>query len=90
MSQNSSNDISNKDLNTKIEQLAEAVSSGFSSLEKRMDSLEVRMDRMEENVAGLRSDMSMMKKEIVYRQDFDDLAGRVKYIETKLEIESGK
>jgi hypothetical protein len=48
-----------------------------------MDHLDARMGRME-------ADLHEIKGNIVYKYEFEDLAARVKYLETKLGIESGK
>jgi len=52
-------------------------------IDDRMDHLDARMGRME-------ADLHEIKGNIVYKYEFEDLAARVKYLETKLGIESGK
>ncbi|KKS95190.1 hypothetical protein A3B05_00475 [Candidatus Giovannonibacteria bacterium RIFCSPLOWO2_01_FULL_43_160] len=55
----------------------------FKHLDGRLDHLDARMGRME-------ADLHEIKGNIVYKFEFEDLAERVKYIESKLGIESGK
>ena len=82
---------------TTIDDLARMVKGGFDEMtgkfgevnghlkavDSKLDHLDARMGRME-------ADLGQIKGEIVYKFEFEDLEGRVKYVETKLGIESGK
>ena len=59
------------------------VKNDIKRIDDRMDHLDARMGRME-------ADLHEIKGNIVYKYEFEDLAARVKYLETKLGIESGK
>lgn len=67
---------------------------GQKVLENRMDSLEGKMDKgfMQVNfrLDNIERDIADIRKHFVYRDEFDDLTARVKYLETKLGIEGGK
>ena len=67
------------DLKTDIKRIDDKM----SHLDGRIDHLDARMGRME-------ADLHEIKGNIVYKFEFEDLASRVKYIESKLGIESGK
>ena len=54
-----------------------------SHIDGRMDHLDARIGRME-------ADLHEIKGNIVYKYEFEDLSARVKYIESKMGIESGK
>lgn len=70
-----------KDVNKRFEQ----VDKRFDSLEKRMDErfayVNSRIDIVETRIANM---------DVVSRSEFDDLLGRVAYMERKLSIVSGK
>lgn len=58
-------------------------------LDARMDNLDARMDNLDARVMLIQSDIHDIKEDMVYRQEFEDVRDRVKYIERKLAIESG-
>ena len=55
----------------------------FDRIDKRLDHLDARMGRME-------ADLNEIRSNLVYRHEFEDLMARVKYLEIKMGIESGK
>jgi hypothetical protein len=63
--------------------IREEMKEGFSQVRQEMRegflSVNARLDMLEKDI-----------KEFVTRDEFEDLMGRVKYIEAKLGIESGK
>lgn len=88
-----------------IEELAIMVKKGFEATASKTDieRLEKRMERFEERMGSfegrlnysdarlgrIEADISEMRGELVYRHEFEDVLGRVKYLERKLGIESG-
>lgn len=88
-----------------IDELAVMIQKGFEStasktdierLEKRMDKFDERMDSFEgrlnysdARLGRIEADISEMRGELVYRHEFEDVLGRIKYLERKLGIESG-
>jgi len=87
-----------------MDDLAVMINAGFGAVEKRFsgvdgrfDGVDRRLDRLETDMQEVQSHLSKMGREIteihkhlVYRDEFDDLMDRVKYLELKLGIESGK
>ncbi|MDP3769413.1 MAG: hypothetical protein U1A23_04860 [Candidatus Sungbacteria bacterium] len=63
-------------------ELREEMNGRFDKVEGRLDHLDARMGRVEADIHELRD-------EVVYKHDFEDALGRIKYIERKLGIESG-
>lgn len=66
-----------------------AVDKRFDAVDKRFDRIEERVDIMDARLGRIEADLGGLREEIVYRHEFDDVLGRVKYIERKLGIESG-
>ena len=48
-----------------------------------------RLDHLDARVGSIEADINEMNDNIVYRHEFEDVLGRVKYVERKLGIESG-
>ena len=65
-----------------VKELRQEMNTRFGEVNTRMDNLDARVGRIQADVSELRG-------EIVYRHEFDDVLGRVKYLERKLGIESG-
>ena len=66
-------------------------------LDDRMDHLDGRIDHLDGEVQHINATLNVMsqdiadiKKHFVYRYEFEDLMARVKYLEKKLNIDSGK
>lgn len=59
------------------------VKVNLKEVDNRLNNLDARMGRME-------ADLNEIRGNIVYRHEFEDLESRVKYLKTKLGIESGK
>lgn len=55
----------------------------FKQIDDRLEHIDVRLDSMAKDIATI-------QRHFVYRYEFDDLMGRVKYMEEKMGIESGK
>lgn len=70
------------------------VDKRFEQVDKRFERLEDRTERGFANVNArldiIEKDIAEIRRHFVYRDEFEDLMGRVKYLETKLGIESGK
>jgi tetrahydromethanopterin S-methyltransferase subunit G len=69
----------------------------FDKVEERLDHVELRLDRvegrldhMDARMGRVEADLAEIRGNLVYRHEFEDLMARVKYVETKLGIESGK
>jgi hypothetical protein len=90
---------------TTIESLAIMVAKGFDDIKEQIHSTdeasEERTSDLEEHIkdgfshvnarlSTIEGDIAEIRKHFVYRDEFEDLMGRVKYLELKLGIESGK
>lgn len=59
-------------------------------VEKRLEIIENRLEHIEARLARIERDTSYLRNNFVSPKDFEDLAGRVKYLEIKMGIKSGK
>ncbi|MFA4890661.1 MAG: hypothetical protein WC587_03500 [Candidatus Paceibacterota bacterium] len=73
------------------------VDKSFDDVNKRFDGVDKRFDNIDGQLHEIRKDMSEIRKNVVYRDEFDklmfefgDLMARVKYLEQKSGIQSGK
>lgn len=71
-----------QDIATDLEQVATDLQTFREETNARLDHLDARAGRVE-------ADIHELQKGIVYRHEFEDVLGRIKYIERKLGIESG-
>jgi archaellum component FlaC len=62
----------------------------MDGMENRMGGMENRMDHLDARMGRMEADLNEIRSHLVYRHEFEDLMARVKYIETKVNIESGK
>lgn len=74
-----------------------ASKNDIGRLEVKLDGLDAKINRIETNVnhtdarvSSIETDIHEMTGNTVHKYDFEDLSARVKYIETKVGIESGK
>ena len=88
----------------KIDNLAVMVKKGFDGVDKRfdevdkrfekveggLDRVDVKLEHIDVRLSYIESNIEEIRRHFVYRDEFDDLSARVKYLETKLGIESGK
>lgn len=80
-----------------IEKLAGMVKDGFDESDKKAEeasrklaSIDGRLGHMDARLSSIEKDISEIKGNFIYRYEFDDLMARVKYLEKKLDIQSGK
>ena len=62
----------------------------FDGVDRRLDRLETDMQEVHGRLSSIGREIMEIHKHVVYRDEFDDLMGRVKYLELKLGVESGK
>jgi len=92
-------------IQNETENLAQIVNKGFESTQKQINTvreeLKSDIDAVKEelksdinylnsNIKVIRQDIAEIKLNFVYRHEFEDLMARVKYLETKIGVESGK
>ena len=73
-----------------ISDLRQDMDSRFERVETRLDGVETRLDHVDARLGRIEADVKELRGEIVYRHEFEDVLGRVKYLEKKMGIESGK
>lgn len=78
-----------------IDDLARMVAKGFEQTATKEDlksfAKKGDLDNLEAKLASkMEAGFSDIKDNLIPKLDFEDLEGRVKYVETKLGIESGK
>jgi len=66
-------------VNKSFQTLTDTVNAGFASVNARFDYANARLATIERDV-----------KDIIHREEFDDLMARVKYLEQKMGIQSGR
>lgn len=73
-----------------IDKRFEQVDKHFNTIDKHFEQVDNRLDHIDARLANIEQDIAEIKKHFIYRDEFEDLMGRVKYLETKLGVESGK
>jgi len=87
-----------------IDKQFEGVDKRFEQIDKQFEGVDKRFEQIDQNFKGVSSELGHInsrlsaiedgideiKKHFVYRYEFEDLMARVKYLETKLGVESGK
>lgn len=79
-----------------IEDLGSMVKHGFDAVDARLDHVDARLnhidtqlDHVDARLGRIEADIHELRDEVVYRHEFEDVLGRIKYLERKLGIESG-
>lgn len=67
-----------------------ASKSDIKRIDDRIDQVDKRLDNLDARMGRMEADLTEIRGNIVYKHEFEDLMARVKYIETKMGIESGK
>lgn len=84
-----------------LEKLGQMVADGFDEVKKEVELVDKRVTGLENRVqegfehvnarlSHIENDISDIRKHFVYRDEFEDALDRIKYLEIKLGIESGK
>lgn len=87
-----------------LEKLAQMVGNGFNEMgekfkqvDNQIKEVEVKLYEMDTDIRYIRAELSEVKNAVIGIQEdtvppleFEDLSGRVKYVERKLVIKSGK
>ena len=83
---------------TTIDDLAHMINEGFKTtatkedikaVTTRLDGIDLRLDNLDARAGRIEADVHALRDEMVHRREFEDALDRVKYIEKKLDIESG-
>ena len=74
----------------KVDSRLDKVDSRLDKVDGRLDKVDGRLDHVDARLGRIEADIHEMRDNIVYRDEFEDALSRIKYIEKKLEIKSGK
>lgn len=84
-----------------VDKRFEQVDARFESIDMRFESIDTRFEKLEAKVDDgfshvnarlltMERDIAEIRAHFVYREEFEDMMARLKYVEKKLNIESGK
>lgn len=62
----------------------------IDNLETKVDQLQLRIAHLDARTATIERDTAEIRKQIISHNTFDDIVGRVAYLERKLGVKSGK
>ncbi|MBI4114376.1 MAG: hypothetical protein HY445_00865 [Candidatus Niyogibacteria bacterium] len=79
-----------KEQKTTLNDLARSIAKGFEKTVSDIEQLGNKLDHTDARIARIETDIKEMSGNIVYKSEFEDLEARVKYVESKLNIVSGK
>jgi len=74
----------------KVDDRLDGVDNRLDKVENRLGNIDDRLDHVDRRLATIETDISEIRKNFVYREEIEDLMARVKYLEVKLGVESGK
>ncbi|MBU2265792.1 MAG: hypothetical protein KJ977_02010 [Candidatus Omnitrophica bacterium] len=78
------------DLRDEMEERFEQVDKRFEQVDKRFEQVDRHFVNVNARLDTIERDIAEIRRHFVYRDEFEDLMGRVKYLEQKLGIDSGK
>lgn len=73
-----------------VDQRFNAVDQRFDAVDQRFDGIEKRLDHMDARLSYVERDVAEIRKHFVYRDEFEDALARLRFVEKKLGINSGK
>ena len=80
-----------------IDTLAVIIKKGFDSVDARFDAMDGRLGKVENEMIDMSARLRSVERNVeyihdhmVFQEGFEDLTARVKYLETKMGIDSGK
>lgn len=73
-----------------VDKQFEQIDGRFEQIDKRFDRIEGELSHHGARLSAIEHDVADIKRDMISRDEFEDLMGRVKYLEIKMGIESGK
>lgn len=73
-----------------VDKRLDGIDGRLDSIDGRLSGIDGRLDHLDARMGRVEADVSEIRGNLVYHDEFEDLMARVKYVETKLGIESGK
>jgi predicted nuclease with TOPRIM domain len=79
-----------EDLAVMVKHGFDAVDKRFEAVDKRFEAVDNKLSEMSQKIRSIERDVAHIHDHMVYQDSFEDLSARVKYMELKLGIDSGK
>ncbi|OGZ09626.1 MAG: hypothetical protein A3D67_00915 [Candidatus Lloydbacteria bacterium RIFCSPHIGHO2_02_FULL_51_22] len=76
--------------NKKIDDFRDEVDARFEQVDGRLGGIDDRLDHTNARLLVIERDIAEIRAHFVYRNEFEDLMGRVQYLEKKMGVKSGK
>jgi archaellum component FlaC len=73
-----------------VDKRFEQVDERFEKVDERFEQVDRRFASIEATLSTMRDDINGIHRDMVYKDEMEDLMARVKYVEMKLGIDSGK
>lgn len=73
-----------------VEGRLDKVENRLDRVENRLDDVDKRLDHVDARLGNIERDVSYLRQHFVFREEFEDLMARVKYLERKQGVNSGK
>ncbi|MEK7576946.1 MAG: hypothetical protein AAB482_04625 [Patescibacteria group bacterium] len=73
-----------------VDEQFSAVDQRFNLVDKRFTGVEQKLDHMDARLGSVERDVAEIRKHFVYRDEFEDALARLRLVEKKLGIKSGK
>ena len=73
-----------------FEETNDKINTVKTEMGQKFNRVDQRLDHIDASLSSVRQDVGEIRKHFVYRYEHEDLMARVKYLEEKLKIESGK
>ena len=73
-----------------VDKRFEKVDERFEKVDERFEQVDRRFAHVEASLSIIQRDVEEIQRDMIYKDEVEDLMARVKYVEMKLGIESGK
>ena len=70
----------------RVEERFEGIDRRFEAIDKRFVEIERRLDKIWLEVGTMRRDVYDIKKEMIQREEFEQLVARVEFLEKRLKV----
>ncbi|QQG42986.1 MAG: hypothetical protein HYW15_00940 [Candidatus Giovannonibacteria bacterium] len=73
-----------------VDKRFEQVDKRFEQVDKRFEQVALELGHINARLSTVEHDVAQIGKDMISRTEFEDLMSRVKYLELKIGVESGK
>lgn len=70
----------------RVEERFEGIDRRFEAIDRRFVEIELRLDKIWLEVGTMRRDVYDIKKEMIQREEFEQLVARVEFLEKRLKV----